>query len=68
VHKLARFLIAVDSELKVKVDVTDTTVVYAPQLHYRHDVVYTTVVYVKDTTVVPAYYAHDRRVYSTNPV
>ena len=40
---------------KNKVDVTDTTVVYTPQVHYRHngrvhDVVYTTVVYVTDTT------------------
>jgi len=38
------------------VDVTDTTVVY------------TTVVYVKDTTVVSANYGHDRRVYSTDPL
>jgi len=31
---------------------TDTTVVYTPQIHYRHDrrVSYTTVVYVTDTT------------------
>jgi len=31
-------------------------------------VVYSTVVCVKDTTVVPAYYGHDRRVYSTDPL
>ena len=31
-------------------------------------VVYTTVVYVTDTTVVPGNYGHDRRVYFTDPL
>jgi len=38
---------------------TNTTVVYTLQIHYRH----TTVVYVMDTTVVPAYCGHDCHVY-----
>jgi len=44
--------------------------VYTPQINYRHDRRAhdgrdTTVVYVKDTTVVPANYGHDRRVHDS---
>ena len=44
---------------------TVTTVVYTM---VDTTVVYMTVVYVTDLTVVPAYYGHDRRVYSTDPL
>jgi len=45
-----------NSKFEIHISTIDTTVVY------------TTVVYATDTTVVPAYYGHDRRVYSRNPL